>query len=144
METPAPNTISADTTLEGITSGPITVRDGGTLTISGTHEGPVVLEGGSVLLVRGVLNGTVDVASLATATVFGDLVGRVHIRVAGTLIVEAEGRLAGPVVNYGSFTNRGLRSGPVEGRDPDDQDDAVTVAPLHPGGSYSYALTERN
>ena len=144
MDTPAPTPVNDDRTLTGETTGALTVVDGGTLVIEGTHDGAIVLEGGATLDVRGVLRGSLDVGTLATATVTGDVVGRVTVRVAGTLVVEADGRLAGPVMNYGSFTNRGVRSGPVEGREPDDQAGAVDVEPLHPGGVYNYTLPDRD
>ena len=60
----------------------------------------------------------------------------------GTLVVEAGGRLAGPVSNYGSFTNHGLRTGPVEGREPDDQDGSEVLEPVHPG-IYNLTLPAR-
>lgn len=142
MATPAPTTVTDETTLVDSTSGSVTVRDGGTLVIDGTHEGAVVLEGGGTLHVAGALYGSLEIGSLATARVAGDLIGKVEIRVAGTLVVEAGGRLAGPVVNYGSFTNHGVRSGPIEGRTPDDRDGSVRVAPVHPG-VYNLTLPDR-
>lgn len=142
MDTAAPSTVNGYTTLAGTTSGPVTVVDGGSLIIGGTHEGAVVLEGGATLLVQGTLRGPVDVGSLASATVKGDLVGSVDIRVAGTLVVEAGGRLAGAVTNYGSFTNHGMRSGPVEGREPDDLDGSEVAEPVHPG-IYNLTLPPR-
>ena len=143
MET-VPTPITDHTTLTGETSGAMTVQDGGTLVIGGTHEGAIVLEGGGELSVVGTLHGSVDVGSLATVTITGDVVGRITVRVAGTLVIEADGRLAGPLTNYGSVTNRGVRSGPVEGRGPDDQAGATEVEPLHPGGVYNYTLPDRN
>ena len=144
MDTAEPTTVTEPTTLTGATSGAVTVLDGGLLVVDGSHEGSVVLEGGGALLVRGTLRGSLEVGSLATATIEGDLVGRVRVLVAGTLVVEAGGRLAGPVANYGSFTNRGSRTGPVEGRSPDDQEGAVEVEPVHPGGVYNYTLPPRD
>lgn len=143
MDTTAPETVTGFTTLAGETSGPVTVTDGGSLIVGGVHRGAVVVEGGGALLVRGALHGPVEVGSLATATVSGDLVGKVDVRVAGTLVVEAGGRLSGPVANYGSFTNHGLRTGPVEGRAPDDREAAVEVEPVHPG-VYNYVLPPRS
>ncbi|MCU1409692.1 MAG: hypothetical protein JWR04_399 [Rhodoglobus sp.] len=142
MDTTAPSTVTGYTTLAGTTTGSVTVLDGGTLIVGGTHDGSVVVEGGGTLLVQGALRGAVEVGSLATATVSGDLVGKVEIRIAGTLAVEAGGRLAGPVTNYGSFTNHGMRSGPVEGREPDDSDGSEVLEPLHPG-IYNYVLPAR-
>ncbi|MBN9239498.1 MAG: hypothetical protein BGO97_07385 [Micrococcales bacterium 70-64] len=142
MDTAAPSTISDQTILTGETSGTVTVLDGGTLVIDGSHDGTVVLEGGGALFVRGVLNGALEVGSLSTATISGDVSGKIDIRIAGTIVVEGEGRVAGPVANYGSFTNRGLRSGPVVGREPDDQDGAVNAEPVHPG-IYNYTLPPR-
>lgn len=138
----APTSVNGYTTLAGETTGPVTVLDGGTLIVDGTHVGAVVLEGGATLLVQGTLRGPVDVGSLATATVKGDLVGSVDVRVAGTFVVEAGGRLAGAVTNYGSFTNHGLRSGPVEGREPDDQGGSEVAEPAHPG-IYNLTLPPR-
>ena len=143
MDTTAPSTVFGYTTLDGSTSGSVTVVDGGTLLVAGSHDGPVVLEGGATLAVSGVLTGPLEIASLANATVTGDVVGQVVIRVAGTLVVEATGRIAGPVTNHGSFTNHGYRTGPVDGRAPDDQGDAVSVEPVHPG-IYNYTLPERD
>ena len=142
MDTPAPTPVNDDSTLTGETTGALTVVDGGTLVIEGTHDGAIVIEGGGRLTVRGVLRGSLDVGTLATATVTGDVLGRVTVRVAGTLVVEAEGRLAGPIMNYGSITNRGVRSGPVEGREPDDRAGATNAEPMHPG-IYNYVLPER-
>ena len=143
MDTAEPTTVTELTTLAGETSGALTVADGGVLVIDGSHEGPVVLEGGGALWVRGALRGSLEIGSLATATVEGDLTGRISVRVAGTLVVEAGGRIAGPVANFGSFTNRGTRTGPVEGRSPDDQDGAIEVEPAHPG-VYNYTLPARD
>ena len=142
MDTTAPTTVTGYTTLAGETSGPVTVLDGGTLIVAGTHVGSVILEGGATVTVPGVLRGLLEIGSLATATVSGDVVGQVVVRVAGTLVVEASGRVAGPVTNHGSFTNRGLRSGPVEGREPLDESGAVKAEPVHPG-IYNYVLPER-
>ncbi len=142
MDTAAPSTVNGYLTLAGSTTGTVTVVDGGTLIVGGTHAGAVVLEGGAALLVQGTLRGPVEIGSLATATVSGDLLGKVDIRVAGTLVVDAGGRLAGPVANYGSFTNHGLRTGPVEGREPDDQTGSEELEPLHPG-IYNYTLPPR-
>ncbi len=143
MDTSAPTTVSSTETLSGTTSGPVTVLDGGSLTLSGTHDGTVTLRGGATLVVSGVLNGGLDVESLATATVSGDVLGGVIVRVAGTLVIEAAGRVAGPITNHGSFTNRGTRNGPVEGRGPDDQEGSVIVEPQHPG-VYNYVLPARD
>jgi len=136
-------TVTEYTTLAGESSGSVTVADGGTLVVGGAHNGAVVVEGGGTLQITGALHGPVEICSLATATVSGDLVGKVDIRIAGTLVVEAGGRLAGPVTNYGSFTNHGVRSGPVEGRSPDDQEGSVEVEPVHPG-VYNYTLPARS
>lgn len=138
----APSPITDARTLSGTTSGNLTVADGGSLVIAGTHDGTVELEGGATVAVTGVLKGTLEVGSLSNASVSGDVVGAVVVRVAGTLVVEASGRVAGPVTNHGSFTNHGLRSGPVEGREPDDRAGAINAEPLHPG-IFNYVLPER-
>ena len=138
----APSTITDARTLTGETSGNIRVADAGSLVIAGTHDGTVELEGGGTVAVTGTLKGTLEVGSLANAVVTGDVVGGVVVRVAGTVVVEAGGRVAGPIVNHGSYTNRGLRSGPVEGREPDDQPGSVNAEPLHPG-IYNYVLPAR-
>ena len=78
------------------------------------------VEGGGTLDVQGILRGSLTIESLATATVTGDVVGDIEVRVAATLVVEPEGRVFGTVTNHGSFINRGLRAGRVEGRAPDD------------------------
>ena len=102
--------------------GLVSVRDGVSLTIDDEHTGSVTVEGGSELVVAGVLRGSLTIDSLATATVTGDVVGDIEVRVAGNLVVAPEGRVFGTVTNHGSFTNRGLRTGRVEGRVPDDTD----------------------
>lgn len=122
--------------------GSITITDDSTVVIDGVHEGPIELETGGTLEVRGEVRGAVTIGSLATVLVFGDLIGSVDIRVAGTLIVEEGGRIAGPVTNFGSFTNRGLRAGRVEGRMPDDQPGSETVEETHVGGA-AYHLPQR-
>ena len=142
MDTTAPTFVSDTRTLDGTSSGALTVRDGGMLTLAGTHTGLVTLEGGASLYISGTLNGGLVVESLSTATVAGDVVGPVTVRVAATVVVEASGRIAGPITNHGSFTNRGFRSGPAEGREPDDQAGSVNAEPLHPG-IYNYALPDR-
>jgi hypothetical protein len=142
MDTAAPSTVTGQKILSGATFGTITVLDGGTLVVDGAHDGAVILESGGTLLVRGSLHGPLEVGSLSTATIAGDLMGKIDIRIAGTLVVETAGRLAGPVVNYGSFTNRGVRNGPVEGRRPDDQHGSSEVEPVHPG-VYNYTLPPR-
>lgn len=142
MDTAAPSTITEQTILTGETSGTVTVLDGGILAIDGRHDGTVILEGGGTLFVRGTLQGPLEVGSLSTATISGDLNGKIDIRIAGTLVVEADGRVAGPVTNYGSYTNRGYRSGLVEGREPDDQEGSVNAEPVHPG-VYNLVLPPR-
>ena len=102
--------------------GLVSVRDGISLTIDDEHTGSVRVEGGGVLVVAGVLRGSLTIESLGTVTVTGDVVGDVDVRVAGTLMVARDGRLFGTVANHGSFVNRGLRAGRVDGRAPDDSD----------------------
>ncbi len=102
--------------------GLVSVRDGISLTIDDEHTGSVRVESGGTLVVAGVLRGSLTIESLATATVTGDVVGDIEVRVAGNLKVAPEGRVFGTVINHGSFINRGLRAGRVEGRTPDDQD----------------------
>lgn len=143
MDTPAPTIVSDTSTLAGSTSGNLTVVDGGMLTVSGNHQGTIELEGGAAVSITGTLKGTLEVGSLAQAVISGDVVGAVLVRVAGTVVVEASGRVAGPITNHGSVTNRGMRSGPVEGRVPDDQPGAVNAEPLHPGGNYNLTLPAR-
>lgn len=120
----------------------LTVADGVVLVIDGAHEGSIEVEPGGRLEVTGVVRGSVAIGSLGTVVVRGDLIGKVDIRVAGTLIVEPNGRVAGDVNNFGSFTNRGLRAGRVEGRTPDDQPDSVLVEAAHAGGAR-YQLPQR-
>lgn len=134
--------VDEDATFRDHTAGRVTVRDGVTLTIDGDHTGSVLVDGGGSLVVAGSLDGSLTIESLATATVTGDLVGDVDIRVAGTLLVERGGRVFGTVTNHGSFTNRGLRGGRVEGRDPDDQDDGGELDSTW-DGSGRYRLPER-
>lgn len=124
------------------TEASINVADGVVLVIDGTHEGSIEVEPGGRLEIQGAVRGLVAIGSLGTVVVHGDLVGRVDIRVAGTLIVEPSGRLSGDVTNFGSFTNRGLRAGRVEGRAPDDQPDSVLIEPAHAGGAR-YQLPQR-
>ena len=100
--------------------GLVSVRDGISLTIDDEHTGSVLVEGGGVLVVAGVLRGSLTIESLATVTVTGDIVGDVEVRVAGNLLIAPGGRLFGTVTNHGSFVNRGLRAGRVDGRAPDD------------------------
>jgi len=104
------------------TDGLVTVGDDITVSIDDEHSGSVRVEGGGALVVAGVLRGAVTIESLAKVTVSGDVIGDIDIRVAGTLVVEATGRVFGTVRNHGSFTNRGLRAGRVEGRMPDESD----------------------
>lgn len=142
MDIPEPTIVSSAQTLSGETSGNFTISDGGTLTISGTHDGTVELEGGGTALLTGTLDGTLEVGSLANAHVTGDVVGAVIVRVAGTVVVATSGRVAGPITNHGSFTNHGMRSGPVEGREPDDQPGSEVAEPQHPG-VYNLTLPPR-
>jgi hypothetical protein len=102
--------------------GLVSVRDGISLTIDDEHTGSVRVEGGGTLVISGTLRGSLLIESLGTATVTGDVVGEIEVRVAGNLQVAPNGRVFGTVVNHGSFINRGLRAGRVEGRAPDDSD----------------------
>jgi hypothetical protein len=92
------------------------------MTVDEECSGSVRVDGGGSLVVRGTLRGALTIESLAEVTVTGDVVGDVEIRVAGTLTVEPTGRVFGTVTNHGSFVNRGLRAGRVDGRVPDDRD----------------------
>ncbi len=111
--------------MSGSSKGPITVADGGALIISGEHDGPIEVTGGGQLDVRGTVRGAITIESLGRVNVRGDVIGPILIRVAGTLMIEAAGRLSGNVTNYGSFTNHGVRVGRVEGRSPDDREEAI-------------------
>jgi hypothetical protein len=122
--------------------GLISVRDGISLTIDDEHTGSVRVEGGGTLVVAGVLRGALTIESLATVTVTGDVVGDVEVRVAANLVIGPEGRLFGTVANHGSFVNRGLRAGRVEGRAPDDTDGG-TVLDSTWDGSGNYRLPPR-
>ena len=102
--------------------GLVSVPDGVSLTIDDEHTGSVSVEGGGTLVVAGVLRGSLTIESLATATVTGDVIGDIEVRVAANLVIAPEGRVFGTVTNHGSFVNRGLRAGRVEGRPPDDTD----------------------
>jgi cytoskeletal protein CcmA (bactofilin family) len=102
--------------------GLVSVRDGISLTIDDEHRGSVRVEGGGTLVVAGTLRGSLTIESLATVTVTGDVVGDIEVRVAGNLQIAPQGRVFGTVTNHGSFINRGLRAGRVEGRMPDDSD----------------------
>ncbi|HWR86440.1 MAG TPA: hypothetical protein VN200_10635 [Rhodoglobus sp.] len=113
----------------GDTSGPVNVAEGIELTITGHHAGSVEVAG--ELTVEGRLTGALTVASLGRVIVRGDVEGPVDVRVAGTLIIEADGRVAGVLVNHGSVTNLGWRSGRVEGRVPDDREGSTVAEPLH-------------
>jgi cytoskeletal protein CcmA (bactofilin family) len=113
----------------GETSGAFSVAEGVDLTITGSHAGSVEVAG--ELTVEGTLTGALTVASLGRVVVRGDVEGPVDVRVAGTLVIESGGRIAGPIVNHGSVTNRGWRSGRVEGRTPDDQDGSTVEEPLN-------------
>lgn len=135
--------VATEETLDGATRGPVTVRPDALLTVSGTHEGPIELESGAQLRVVGVLRGSLAIGSLAIATVYGDLEGSVEIRVAGTLVVESDGRVAGPVSNFGSFTNRGFRAGRVDGRAPDDSAGVVDIPFSRPFAPEKYRLPAR-
>lgn len=138
-----PREISGFVELAGESDGAITVGAESSLRVSGVHTGRVDVSGTGELHVSGELRGALTVDSLATATITGDVVGAIEVRVAGTVVVEATGRVAGPVTNYGSFTNRGLRSGPVEGRIPDDQPGSIDVPPVREGGPYVLTLPPR-
>ena len=117
-----------------LTSGPLTVGEGVELTITGAHAGSVEVQG--TLSIAGRLDGALTVASLGTVIVSGDVVGPVDVRVAGTLVIEASGRIAGPLHSNGSVTNHGWRSGHVEGRTPDDREGSTVMAALHGGDRY--------
>lgn len=119
------NIVTTDSTWTGATESAVTVATGAILAITGTHEGPLTIE------------------SLGTAIVSGDVVGPVEVRVAGTLVIEAGGRVSGPITNFGSVTNRGLRAGRVDGREPDDQDGSETVAIPTAGDAATYRLPAR-
>lgn len=128
MESPdtQTQTITTDTTWSGHTQFAVTVATGATLAISGTHEGSVTID------------------SLGTVIVTGDIVGPIEIRVAGTLVIEEGGRVAGSISNFGSVTNRGLRAGRVDGREPDDQDGSETVDVSAGLDAPSYRLPPRD
>ena len=123
--------------------GLVSVRDGISLTIDDEHTGSVLVEGGGTLVVAGVLRGALTIESLATVTVTGDVVGDIEVRVAANLVVAPEGRLFGTVTNHGSFINRGLRAGRVEGRTPDDTDGGTMLDSTW-DGSGNYRLPPRS
>ena len=115
-----PTQITGYETFQGLSEGNVSVGDGATLVIAGEHVGAINVEGGGTLVVSGSLTGPLTIESLATATVGGLVKGAVDIKIAGTLIVEQSGRVDGDASNFGSYVNRGTRTGRVEGRNPDD------------------------
>jgi hypothetical protein len=123
--------------------GLVSVRDGISLTIDDEHTGSVRVEGGGTLVVAGVLRGALTVESLATVTVTGDVVGDIEVRVAANLVIAPEGRVFGTVMNHGSFVNRGLRAGRVDGRAPDDADGGAVLDSTW-DGSGNYRLPPRS
>jgi hypothetical protein len=129
--------ISTSIELSDSTHGALTITDDATVTLAGHHDGSITLEGAS-LTIDGSLDGTLVVGSLSTATLAGEFSGTLEIKVAGTFVIEEGGRFTGTVSNYGSFTNRGYRSGVVEGRTPDDQPGARVVDP--PTGPAAHML----
>jgi cytoskeletal protein CcmA (bactofilin family) len=118
----------------GDTSGPVTVAEGIELAMSGHHSGSVEVAG--ELIIDGRLTGALTVATLGRVVVTGDVEGPVDVRVAGTLVIEPSGRVAGPIVNNGSVTNLGWRSGRVEGRIPDDREGSTVAEQQHGTGRY--------
>jgi len=129
--------ISASVVLSDSTRGALTVSDDAMVTLAGRHDGSITLEGAS-LRIEGSLDGTLVIGSLSTATLVGEFTGNLEVKVAGTFVIEESGRFTGTVSNYGSFTNRGYRSGVVEGRTPDDQPGARVVDP--PTGPAAHIL----
>jgi len=135
--------IASDTVYEGATHGVVTIVDGGLLTVRGTHDGSIDVSVGGQLRVEGAVHGAVSIESLGAALVSGDISGPVDIKVAGTLLVERSGRISGDVTNFGSYTNRGLRVGVVDGREPNDEPGAVTAKSDHGAGPENYGLPQR-
>jgi hypothetical protein len=107
--------------IEGVSHGSLTVKDGGVLVVLGEHDGSISVEGGGQLDVRGTVRGPITIDSLGRVNVSGQVDGYVLIRVAGTLVNEASGRISGGGKNFGSFTNHGSRVGSIEERQPDDR-----------------------
>jgi len=119
-------TVTTDATWTEATQAAVTVASGATLAISGSLDGHLTID------------------SLGTVLVSGDVVGPVDVRVAGTLVIEAGGRVSGPIRNFGSVTNHGLRAGRVEGREPDDQPGSETIPVANTGETATYRLPPRD
>ena len=137
-----PTVLTDSRELDGDSQGIISIASGARVTLSGTHDGSIEVNGS--LAITGALRGALEIGSLGSVTVTGDVVGRVDIKVAGTLVVEPTGRIAAPVANRGSFTNRGYRYGPVEGRTPDDQAGSDVAALPTGGAPLRYQLADRS
>ena len=135
--------ITTDQVIADATSGAVTVLDSATLILDGRHDGSIEVMGGGNLVVRGELRGPLTVNSLAHVNIHGDVVGPVDVLVAATVVIEKEGRLSGPITNYGSITNFGLRAGHVEGREPDDKDGSVNADAGRGGSTTPYHLPPR-
>ena len=114
--------VTTEQQVDRASSGAIAVADGGVLVVTGEHDGPISVEGGGQLDVRGTVRGPITIESLGRANVSGSVDGYVLIRVAGTLVNEASGRISGGGKNFGSFTNHGFRTGLIQERQPDDRD----------------------
>jgi hypothetical protein len=106
--------VTDDYLLSGVHQGGIHV-EAGCFRLVGTQQGSLDVMKGATASIFGLQQGSISVATDAVVTVAGAIQGSAYVAAGGLLIIEAGGRLAGSLKNYGNVLIRGVFGGPATG-----------------------------
>jgi cytoskeletal protein CcmA (bactofilin family) len=107
--------ITEDYDLLGKHNGTIHVENG-TLTINGKLNGTLDVQHAAKVIIIGKQNGSVNLESGALVIVHGEINGSTSLDANSNLVIEAGGKLAGSLANYGKVILRGVFGGARSGQ----------------------------
>lgn len=109
-----PLVIREDHVLTGTHAGSVHVESG-QFTLVGVIQGSLDIQQGVSALITGTQCGSVSLESGSVVTVSGAIEGSASVDAGATLIIEAGGKLAGSLSNYGLVILRNVFGGSREG-----------------------------
>ena len=106
--------VEEDYTLTGVHRGTVHVESGRFI-LAGELRGTLNIKPKVIAEIRGTQKGTVTVGHAATVIVAGAIHGSTVVDDGATLIIEADGKLAGSLTNFGKVIVRGVFGGSQTG-----------------------------
>jgi cytoskeletal protein CcmA (bactofilin family) len=109
-----PLVVREDRVLTGIHQGSVHVESG-QFTLAGVIQGSLDIQSGVTAIITGAQQGSVSLESGSEVSVRGAIEGSAYVDHGATLVIEAAGRLAGSLSNYGLVILRGVFGGSQDG-----------------------------